>query len=159
MPARTPGSVEARSVADPDHPGYEPWGQSTTIDLHGCNHAAVSSGTVLRAFLLDLVPGIGMVAHGNPIIRRTPTRGIRGRIQAVLLRMLGMRIDRFGEGDLEGWTGVQLIETSAIAVHFDEVGDRALVDVVSCNRFDPAVAVRIAVRHLGGTPRVATTLR
>jgi hypothetical protein len=102
-----------------------------------------------------------MVAHGDPIIRRATTRGLRARTRALLLWVLGVKtdVDRFGTGALEGWSGIQAIETSSIAVHLDEVGRRAFIDVFSCKAFDADVADRIARSYFGGTGSVESRLR
>lgn len=131
MSARTFGIVAAKHTAAI----YKPWGQSAMIDLHDCAAGAVSDGGTLREFLLAVVPAIDMTPHGPPIV------------------------GRFGEGRLEGWTGVQLVKTSSVTVHLDEADFRAFIDVFSCKPFDPVIATRVAVDHFGGTPYVTTTYR
>jgi S-adenosylmethionine/arginine decarboxylase-like enzyme len=59
-------------------------------------------------------------------------------------------LERFGDGDLEGWSAMQFIETSSITVHADEFGARCFVDVFSCRTFDPERAAAVAVEHFGG---------
>ena len=74
-----------------------------------------------------------------------------------LINAIGMRahgplaLDRFGDGELEGWSAMQFIETSSITVHADEVCGRCFVDVFSCLLFDSAAAAAVAVAHFGGT--------
>lgn len=121
--------------AMPGSPGYKPWGQLTIVGLYGCDPDVVRSEAALRAFLLDLVPGIGMVANGEPILGEK-------------------RVDQFGKGDLHGWTALQAIETSSICVHLDPVGHRVFVDAFSCQDFDEHDAARIAQRYFGGTVSV-----
>jgi hypothetical protein len=64
---------------------------------------------------------------------------------------IGMRaygplvLQRFGTGDLEGWSAMQFIETSTITVHADEVARRCFVDIFSCQAFDPDLAAAVAV--------------
>jgi hypothetical protein len=70
-----------------------------------------------------------------------------------------LAIDRFGDGELEGWSAMQFIETSSITVHADEVWRRCFVDVFSCRRFDPARAAAVAVAHFGGAPSVTVLSR
>ena len=50
-----------------------------------------------------------------------------------------VHLERFGQGELEGWSAMQFIETSSITIHADEVGGRCFVDVFSCRAFDPQV--------------------
>ena len=55
--------------------------------------------------------------------------------------------ERFGDGELEGWSALQFIET-----HADEVFGRCFVDIVSCKSFDPGGAPEVARDFFGGTP-------
>jgi S-adenosylmethionine/arginine decarboxylase-like enzyme len=71
----------------------------------------------------------------------------------------GMLLDRFGDGELEGWSALQFIETSSITLHADEVFGRCFVDVFSCRPFDPNLAAEIAVEHFGGSPTVTVIRR
>lgn len=89
------------------------WGKSAHIDLTGCEHDRLTSAPILEVFVQDLVARIGMVAHGP------------------------CYIDRFGslQDNLEGYSAMQFIETSAITVHLDEVDNRAYIDVFSCKNF------------------------
>jgi S-adenosylmethionine/arginine decarboxylase-like enzyme len=104
------------------------------IDLYDCTKARVADGDCVRGFIAEVVPAIGMRAHG-------PTH-----------------LERFGSGELEGWSALQFIETSSVTVHADEVWCRCFVDVFSCKEFDPEIAARVACRWFGGTARV-TVLR
>ena len=70
-----------------------------------------------------------------------------------------LALERFGDGELEGWSALQFIETSSITVHADEVGDRCFVDIFSSQAFDPDDAMAIAVEHFGGTSTVTVLTR
>ena len=70
-----------------------------------------------------------------------------------------LALERFGTGELEGWSAMQFIETSTIVVHADEVAGRCFVDVFSCQAFDPDLAAAVAVDHFGGTPTLTVLLR
>jgi S-adenosylmethionine/arginine decarboxylase-like enzyme len=117
----TPARAAPRGVA------YVPWGMLAAIDLHGCDRSRLEDPDTLRRFVPSLIDAIGMRAHGP------------------------LALDRFGDGELEGWSAMQAIETSSITVHADEVAGRCFVDVFSCRPFDPEVAATIAVAHFGGT--------
>jgi S-adenosylmethionine/arginine decarboxylase-like enzyme len=106
------------------------WGTLAAIDLHGCDRARLEDPDTIRRFVPALIAEIGMRAHGP------------------------LRLDRFGDGELEGWSAMQFIETSSITVHADEAFERCFVDVFSCRPFDPDRAARVAVAHFGGTARV-----
>ena len=104
-----------------------PWGLLAALDLHGCERAPLADPDAIRRFVAILIDTIGMRAHG------------------------ALMIERFGDGELEGWSAMQFIETSSITLHADEVGGRCFVDVFSCRPFDPGVAAAVAVAHFGGT--------
>ena len=114
--------------------GSAPWGVLAALDLHGCERAPLADPDTIARFVAIVIDAIGMRAHGP------------------------LRLERFGDGELEGWSAMQFIETSSITVHADEVGGRCFVDVFSCRPFDPGVAAAVAVAHFGGTA-TATVLR
>jgi S-adenosylmethionine decarboxylase len=113
---------------------YVPWGTLAAIDLHGCDFGPLADPDSIRAFVPAVVDAIGMGTHG-PLL-----------------------VERFGTGDLEGWSAMQFIETSTITVHADEVAGRCFIDVFSCRPFDAELAASVAVEHFGGTPTL-TVLR
>ena len=123
------GGVEAMAVARPVPSGRAclPWGMLAAIDLHGCERSRLEDPDTLRRFVPSLINAIGMRAHGP------------------------LRLERFGDGELEGWSAMQFIETSSITVHADEVCGRCFVDVFSCRPFDSSAAATVAVAHFGGT--------
>ncbi|OGY34509.1 MAG: hypothetical protein A3D99_03375 [Candidatus Andersenbacteria bacterium RIFCSPHIGHO2_12_FULL_45_11] len=115
----------------------EQWGKSAHIDLTGCEHDRLTSAPILEAFVKGLVEKIGMMAHGP------------------------CYIDRFGspDSDLEGYSAMQFIETSAITVHLDEVGNRAYIDVFSCKDFVEQEAFDFAKQYFGAQNGKLTTLK
>jgi S-adenosylmethionine/arginine decarboxylase-like enzyme len=115
--------------------GCAPWGSLAAIDLHGCDHDRLADPDSIRAFVPAVIAAIGMRAHGP------------------------LALDRFGDGDLEGWSAMQFIETSSITIHADEASGRCFIDVFSCRAFDPEVAAAVAVDHFGGTPRLSVLQR
>jgi S-adenosylmethionine decarboxylase len=107
-----------------------PWGVLAAIDLHGCKQARLADPDTIRRFVPAVIEAIGMRAHGQ------------------------LLLERFGDGELEGWSALQFIETSSITVHADEVVGRCFVDVFSCRPFDAFKAAEIAVEHFGGASAV-----
>jgi S-adenosylmethionine/arginine decarboxylase-like enzyme len=105
----------------------QPWGYHLSVDAHHCSAAAIASKETIRAFITELVPAIDMTAYGAP------------------------RIVRFGTGNKEGYTLVQLIETSDITCHFAEDTGAAYLDVFSCKSFDPKVVMRVFRKHFAPT--------
>jgi S-adenosylmethionine/arginine decarboxylase-like enzyme len=121
-------------ISEPDRT-YTPWGMLAAIDLHGCAFEALADPDSIRAFVPAVIAAVGMRAHG-PLL-----------------------LERFGDGDLEGWSAMQFIETSSITVHADEVSGRCFVDVFSCKPFDGDRAAAVAVEHFGGTPTLRVLQR
>jgi S-adenosylmethionine/arginine decarboxylase-like enzyme len=113
----------------------KPWGMMAVIDLHDCDRAALADPDTIRRFVPIVIEAIGMRAHG-------PTM-----------------LERFGEGDLEGWSAMQFIETSSLTIHADEFSGRCYIDVFSCKSFDPELAAAIAVEHFGGWPKLTVLHR
>ena len=129
MTAITPASAPA--VVEPT----QPWGLMAVIDLHGCSPERLEDPETIRRFVPAVIEAIGMRAHGP------------------------LMIERFGHGELEGWSAMQFIETSSITIHADEFSGRCYVDVFSCKAFDPELAAAIAADHFGGTPTVTVLHR
>jgi S-adenosylmethionine/arginine decarboxylase-like enzyme len=135
MPAKE-GLVLQRAVPVPrPERTSTPWGMLAAIDLHGCERRRVEDENAIRAFVPCVIDAIGMRAHGP------------------------LHIERFGNGELEGWSAMQFIETSSITIHADEFACRCFIDVFSCRAFDPDVAAAIAVLHFGGRPRIRVLQR
>ena len=112
-----------------------PWGMMAIIDLHDCDRAQLADPDAIRRFVPDVIEAIDMVAHGP------------------------LRLERFGEGELEGWSAMQFIETSSLTIHADEFSGRCYVDVFSCKSFQPELAAAIAVKHFGGWPKLTVLHR
>ena len=91
------------------------WGQLTIIDLSECEEKFLKDKRYLEVFFSELCKKIEVEAVGKPLIKRCGTK------------------------EFEGISGVQLIETSSISVHLDEVGKRAFIDIFSCKKFDKGV--------------------
>lgn len=89
------------------------WGLETTVDLKGCDPELVRNPDAIREFVVELVDKIDMVCYGEP------------------------QIVHFGSGDKEGYTLVQLIETSLISAHFANEANAAYINVFSCKGYDP----------------------
>jgi S-adenosylmethionine decarboxylase len=127
------GRMGALAVARrvPSGRTYQPWGMLAAIDLHGCERSRLEDPDTLRRFVPSLINAIGMRAYGP------------------------LMLERFGDGELAGWSAMQFIETSSVTVHSDEVSGRCFVDVFSCRPFNSGAAAAAAIAHFGG----ALTLR
>lgn len=78
---------------------YTPWGKSASIDLHGCVHERLTNPDLLKEFVAGIIKVIDMVAYGP------------------------CHIGRFGQGDLEGLSAIQFIETSGYYCPFGRSGE------------------------------------
>jgi len=96
------------------------WGYHTLLDCSNCDRTAITSPDVLEKWVKTLVEEIKMVAYGEP------------------------QIIHFGHNDvkLEGWTVIQLIETSNIIAHFNDHTGEGYIDIFSCKDYDVDVAVK-----------------
>src|SRR5215218_9721296 len=121
-------SLATPTAPRPAAPALAPWGTLAAIDLHGCHRARLADPGVLRSFVPAVIEAIGMCDDGP------------------------LHIERFADGDLEGWSATQLIETTSVTVHVDEVGRRCFVEVFSRRSFAPYVAAAVAFEHFGGVP-------
>jgi len=91
--------------------GVTYYGKHLVLSATGCNDRLISIDDIAQ-FLKILVPRIDMVAYGEPIVAR------------------------FGEGIEEGISAVQLIETSAITVHTNDMARDLYLDVFSCKGYN-----------------------
>jgi len=103
------------------HP-IKSWGYHLIVNAAGCSADAIRSADTIRKFNNDLIEEIDMVAHGKP------------------------RIVRFGSGRCQGYSLVQLIETSNITAHFVEETNDIYLDIFSCKSFNPSVALAVFKR-------------
>ncbi|MEK6950519.1 MAG: S-adenosylmethionine decarboxylase [Nanoarchaeota archaeon] len=94
------------------------WGRSASIDLHGCEPVLVRDPKILQRFVKQLTKVLKMRRVGPAEIKR------------------------FGHGQLRGYSVMQFIETSTVTAHFDEHGQRAFIDVFSCQRYDPKTVAK-----------------
>lgn len=95
-----------------------------SIDCYGCNSEYIKDKVKIKEFIAELCDHIKMVRYGEPLI------------------------ERFAEGPLEGCSAMQFIETSSVTMHFDELEDRAFIDVFSCAFFDPEEARKFCEKFL-----------
>ena len=132
-PPQTPAMQRAVPAPTPVRP-YAPWGMLAAIDLHGCESGQLEDR--------GLDPRVR--AGGD---RRHRHESRTGR----------WTLERFGEGEVEGWSAMQFIETSSITIHADEFSGRCFIDVFSCRPFDPDEAA--AKLPFGGRPKLRVLQR
>lgn len=108
------------------------WGMVASVDVYGCDQKLISDKAEIKKFIIALVDHIGMKRYGEPMI------------------------ERFAEGELEGCSALQFIETSSITMHFDETENRAFVDIFSCKYFDYPQAEQFCREYLKGNKSKVT---
>lgn len=119
----------------PDSRGIDGFGMELLLDLAGCNPDVITSAALLKAWTATLADAIGMTAWGEPIAAH------------------------FGEGDLYGWTVIQLITTSNISVHAVDGTNDAHINIFSCRAFDPDAATALTVDFFGATAHDARVIQ
>lgn len=87
------------------------WGYHMIVDCFDANYEAITDAKTIEKFARTLVKRIDMVPFGDP------------------------QIVHFGEGDKEGYTLVQLIQTSNITAHFVNDTKSIYLDVFSCKPY------------------------
>jgi S-adenosylmethionine/arginine decarboxylase-like enzyme len=102
------------------------WGLLVSVDCHDCDPAKIRSKEVISQFVIDLCKYIDMKRFGDPIVVRF---GADPRVQ--------------------GYSLVQLIETSCISGHFAEDTDRAFIDIFSCKDYPPKKVAEFAAKYFG----------
>jgi len=89
------------------------WGLSAAINIHGCNPEKIQDEAAIKRFIYELCEFIEMKRYGDCMVVR------------------------FGEGDMIGYSAVQLIETSLISAHFVDASSAGYIDIFSCKYYRP----------------------
>ena len=92
----------------------DPWGLMTSINLYDCDPASIRSAGTIKRYVVELCELIGMKRYGK------------------------CQIVHFGkDARVEGFSMIQLIETSLISGHFANLTNAAYIDVFSCKPYEP----------------------
>lgn len=102
-----------------------------SINLYHCHPRYLKTPKKIRQFIIELCRLIGMRRHGPALI------------------------ERFAEGELEGYSALQFIETSSITLHFDELKNRAFIDIFTCKYFSFREAERFAKKFFAAKKSTA----
>ena len=95
------------------------WGYHLVLDCYDGDKDKITSAENISAFAKTLVKRINMKAYGEP------------------------QVIHFGEDDKQGYTLVQLIETSNIVAHFCDDTGNFYLDVFSCKPYENAVVIEL----------------
>lgn len=100
-----------------------PWGYHLVLNCYNSQRKYIKDKDNIIAFTKELVERIDMKAYGEP------------------------QVIHFGEGDKQGYTLIQLIETSNICAHFcDETGNFYL-DVFSCKPYNHNEVIAVVKQY------------
>ncbi|OHA08892.1 MAG: hypothetical protein A3A44_02255 [Candidatus Sungbacteria bacterium RIFCSPLOWO2_01_FULL_60_25] len=111
----------------------EAYGKEITLDLYGCKPSVIRSRRKLQEYVDRLVALINMKKYGRTLI------------------------PHFGHDDpkTDGFSLVQLIETSSITGHFSELWNSAYINIFSCAPYDHARALAFTKKFFGAKRVVA----
>ena len=99
----------------------EPWGFLSSIDLYDCDGGTIRDAEKIKEFVKELCDLIGMKRFGET------------------------QVVHFGEDErVEGYSMIQLIETSLISAHFANQTNTTYLDVFSCKLYDPSLVAEFA---------------
>ena len=107
------------------------WGYHLSMDCYEADIASITDGKHIADFAKTLVDRIDMKAYGEP------------------------QVIHFGEDDKQGFTLVQLIETSNICAHFCDDTGNFYLDVFSCKEFKTSVVEDIVNEYF--SPKTVVT--
>jgi S-adenosylmethionine/arginine decarboxylase-like enzyme len=94
------------------------WGMLLSVDAMNCNPLKIRSSIYIEDYVKELIKKIEMVAFGK------------------------IQIYNFGSSEeVEGFSMIQLIETSLISGHFSNKYNNAFIDIFSCKWFDEQIVL------------------
>ena len=100
-----------------------PWGLLSCIDLYECDPETIRDAQKIKRFVSELCTLIEMKPFGET------------------------QVVHFGEEErVEGFSMIQLIETSLISAHFANASNATYLDVFSCKLYDPQTVAEFAKR-------------
>ncbi len=102
------------------------WGLYTSVDMKGCDPAAIRDAEKIRQFIVELCDLIDMKRFGEP------------------------QVIHFGPCEkVAGFSMTQLIETSLVSGHFANETNAAYLDIFSCKEYEPSKAAEFCKSFFG----------
>jgi len=102
------------------------WGLYTSVDMKGCDPAAIRDAEKIRQFIVELCDLIDMKRFGEP------------------------QVIHFGPCEkVAGFSKTQLIETSLVSGHFANETNAAYLDIFSCKEYEPSKAAEFCKSFFG----------
>ena len=102
------------------------WGLSTSLDLTSCDHHLITNAAYIEQVVIQLCDEILCMKRYGPT-----------------------QIVKFGTGETEGYSLLQLIETSLVSAHFADASHQAFFDIFSCAAYPPMAAARFCGKAFG----------
>jgi S-adenosylmethionine/arginine decarboxylase-like enzyme len=109
----------SKTLSKEDYESSRAWGLLTSIDLFDCAPDLLRDGEAIKRYIIELCELIDMKRFGEPVVVRF---GADIRVQ--------------------GYSAVQLIETSCVSGHFAEDSNSIYMDIFSCKWYDQEEAVK-----------------
>ncbi len=113
------------------------WGLYCSVDIYNCAPELIRDENTIKSYIIQLCDHIEMKRFGEP------------------------QIVMFGNDERsEGYSMVQLIETSIISGHFSNMENTAYIDIFSCKYYNPEVVAHFSVSFFKGSDYILnSTLR
>ena len=106
---------------------HNAWGLHTTVDLKNCDPDLIRSADAIRDYIIQLCDLIEMNRFGDPLIA-----------------YLGQY------PEIDGYSMVQLIETSNISGHFVNIKNSAYINIFSCKLYNPYIVAEFTKSFFKG---------
>jgi S-adenosylmethionine/arginine decarboxylase-like enzyme len=96
-------------------PEKDHWGYELILDLFNCNRNCITQKEPIREYIRQVLNLINMKPYGK------------------------CRVERFGEGDINGISAFQFLMTSSITIHCreDNGHNDCYINLFSCKEFSP----------------------
>jgi S-adenosylmethionine/arginine decarboxylase-like enzyme len=114
-------------ISEEEYQNSGVWGLLTSIDLFECNPETLRNKEKIEKYIVELCELIDMKRFGEPVIVR------------------------FGKDPrVQGYSAVQLIETSCISGHFAEDSNSVYIDIFSCKFYNQKEAIEFTKEFFEG---------
>ena len=116
-----------QTITEEEYNSSNAWGLLTSLDIFDCNPKTLRDGERIKQYLIEICDLIKMTRFGKPLVVR------------------------FGKDPkVQGYSAVQLIETSCISGHFAEDSNSIYIDIFSCKFYDQEQAIEFTRKFFQG---------
>ena len=110
------------------------FGWELNIDLYDCDPKILKSGKSIRKYVVDLCRHLEIKRWGP------------------------LTLKHYGNAHLQGYSFMQLIETSSIIGHFCEAYSTIYIDVFSCKKFDTKKIRDFSAKYFGAKKAISRVM-